>query len=138
MEFIDKIRMNTFIQSYTRHDCLPLNIIKLISCLYLNAAFRLDFLYVNPILFNRFLRVLLQTLIPVSLHLLCIYFDIFFSYFQGILLRVFYSDALIIFLVYQFSNFSFSSPPHFFYICSKFCTLKQPMYFATLHCGLPS
>ena len=99
MQIFDSTLNITFIQLFTCYGCFSLAYFNLILfCLYVGAVF---LLYTNPISFSWFLTVLLQVLTSVLTNLFS-FIWLYIFYFQGILLWVFYSDALISFLAYQY------------------------------------
>lgn len=94
----------TFIQLSTRHDCFSLAHFHLIVIsLWVFDGFHLPFLSANSISFSQFLTVLLQIFSPVPTLFSFILLDFF--YFEDLLLRLFYLDALMPLMVYYFFPF---------------------------------
>ena len=80
MQILDSLLNIFFIQLSTYCDCFSLVHVKLsFFSLFVSAAFFFAFLDVYPILYNQFLTVHLQTLIPVLNYLFCFFctFSIF-------------------------------------------------------------
>ena len=79
-QILDRSLNITFIQLSTRHDCFSLARFTLIFfvCVFV-LVFVCIFEYLNPISFSQFHTVLSQTLIPVSIHLFCCTFSIFWD-----------------------------------------------------------
>ena len=124
MQILDLSLNITFIQLSTYHDSFSLAHINLIFfCLCVSASFHFDFLCINPISFNLFLKVLSQTLIPVLTHFFICTFSIFIAYcFQFSIL------TLWCFLL-SINMFSFFN--HSIYLHTIFDTAdwEQPMFF---------